>query len=58
MGGATGFSPAQIKEMSIVEFLYAADGWRKSNGIDGDSDGPKPPSEEEFFAKLESLGID
>lgn len=47
MGGAAGFTPVQVKEMSLWEYLWATDGWRKSQGS-GD-DPASAPSEEEFL---------
>ncbi len=54
LGGALSFTPNQIKEMSIWEFVFAVDGWKKSNGVEESSE-PKPPSEDEFFAAIAAM---
>jgi hypothetical protein len=42
--------------MSIWEYLFATDGWKKANGIGTENDGePKPPSEDEFFAAVANM---
>jgi hypothetical protein len=53
-GGASGFAPSTVKEMSLWEWLFACDGWKKANGS-GEGDGASAPSEDEFFAALENL---
>lgn len=39
-----GFSPAQVDQMSMWEFIACVEGWNKAHG----SSKPAPPSEDEF----------
>lgn len=49
-----GFTPQDVKKMSIWEFLFATDGWKKANGA-GESDAVEAPSEDEFYAMVATL---
>lgn len=41
--------------MSVWEYLFATDGWKKANGVGASDDGsPSAPSEDEFFAMVEA----
>lgn len=45
----------QVKEMSVWEWLFACDGWKKANGSGEEEPGSQAPSEDEFFAAIANL---
>jgi hypothetical protein len=55
-GGAAGYTPKEIREMSLWEFLMTIEGWKKANNVGEDADGSaKPPTEEEFEHALATM---
>ena len=53
-GALIGFTPTDIKAMSIWEFAAAFAGWRKYHA-NPEEEGARAPTEEQFFAALENL---
>lgn len=54
-GGAAGFTPNQVREMSLFDFYWCCKGWRMANGAEEEK-GAKAPSVEEFKAFMEREG--
>lgn len=57
-GGAAGFTPKQVRGMSLWEFLMCVEGWKLANGAGetGDNGGVRPPTEDEFEAFVDAFG--
>lgn len=54
-GGTLGFTPRDIKEMSLWEFNMTIDGWRQANGA-AEEEGASAPSDADFYAAVERYG--
>ncbi len=51
-----GFTPRQIREMSLWEFMMTVDGFKKANtSPEGEGGAVKPPTEAEFEKRIAAL---
>lgn len=53
-GSVAGFTPAQVKEMSLWEFNAVVEGKTKANEAANGGGEVKAPTEDEFFAAIEA----
>ena len=50
-----GFTPREIREMSLWEFMMTVDGFKKANTSDEGGGSVKPPTEAEFEERIAAL---